>query len=122
MKTQTSSSTRVNLQAIIAVIALLSWSGAKSYSQGIPFADRTSFNAALQSSRTIDFESLPPYDGFGSGQSPIVVSHPVLPITYLTVTNFEHRLFVAGGSSPMNPTPGTGQYIWNFDSSYPIGI
>lgn len=91
-------------------------------SQGTVFTDRSMFNAELQSSTTIDFEGLPPYDGFGTGQSPITVSLQTPPFTpILTITNFEQRLFVAG-TGGFNPTPGTGQYIWNFDSSYPIGI
>jgi hypothetical protein len=91
-------------------------------SQGTLFTDRSTFNAALQSSTTINFENLPPYDGFGTGQSPITVSLQTPPFTpILTITNFEQRLFVAGADG-FNPTPGTGQYIWNFDSSYPIGI
>jgi hypothetical protein len=93
-----------------------------SHSQGTLFTDRSTFTAALQSSTTIDFESLPPYDGIGTGQSPITVSLQTPPFTpILTITNFEQRLFVAGAGG-FNPAPGTGQYIWNFDSSYPIGI
>jgi hypothetical protein len=95
---------------------------AQSHSQGAVYTDRSIFNAVLQSSTTVDFEGLPPYDGFGTGESPITVLRPTFPFTpILTVTNFEHRLFVAG-TGLLNPAPGTGQYIWNFDSSYPIGI
>jgi hypothetical protein len=105
---------------VISIVSLLGM--ASGYSQGTLYTDRSLFNAALQSSTTIDFESLPPYDGLGTGESPITVSLLTPPFTsLLTITNFEHRLFVAG-SGGFNPTPGTGQYIWNFDSSYPIGI
>lgn len=106
----------------IGVTALL-LSAIEAHGQGVLYTDRAVFNSVLQSSTTVDFEGLPPYDGMGTGESPINVLNPVFPFnSVLTVTNFEHRLFVAGGSSPMNPAPGTGQYLWNFDSSYPMGI
>ncbi|HEX5219308.1 MAG TPA: hypothetical protein VFZ59_07045 [Verrucomicrobiae bacterium] len=109
------------LMTIGATALLLSTIEARG--QGVLYTDRSIFNTVLQSSTTVDFEGLPPYDGMGIGESPITVLNPVFPFNpILTVTNFEHRLFVAGGSSPMNPAPGTGQYIWNFDSSYPMGI
>ncbi len=90
-----------------------------SYAQGVVFTDRPTFNAALQSvppSTSINFESLSPSGPFSTGTSPITVSG-------MTITNAESQLFVCNpGSGGPYPIPGTGQYIWNFDSSYPIGI
>lgn len=101
--------------SVLVMIGLIRATG-----QVATFTDRSTFSTFLTSSRTIDFESLPPYDGIGTGQSPITVSSGTFPFgTILTVTNYEQRLFVAGNNSPI---PGTGQYLWNFDSSYPIGI
>jgi hypothetical protein len=112
---------RFALQASL-LVTVFGLSANPASAQGVLFTDRALFNAALQSSRTIDFEGLPPYDGVGTGQSPITVSLQTPPFTpLLTITNAEQRLFVAG-SGMLNPAPGTGQYIWNFDSSYPIGI
>ena len=75
---------------------------ADGYAQGTMYTDRSAFAAALQSSTTIDFAGLPdPPPGFG--RSPITVSG-------VTFTNAESRLFT-----------GTGN-LWNFDSSYPVGI
>jgi len=122
MKVRFVSQAAANIRCNVLVIAASLVAILQGHSQGVTYTDRTSFNAILQSSRTIDFESIPPYDGIGTGQSPILILSPPPVSLILTVTNFEHRLFVAGGSSPLNPTPGTGQYIWNFDSSYPISI
>ncbi|NOS68326.1 MAG: hypothetical protein HOP33_00130 [Verrucomicrobia bacterium] len=79
--------------------------------QGVLFTDRTTFNAALRpvpSPTTITFSGLT--DPFGTGTSPVSVSG-------VTFTNAESRLFVQP-----TPIPGDGQYLWNFDSSYPVGI
>jgi hypothetical protein len=101
----------------------LLWVGIMAgYSQGTLYTDRSIFNAALQSSTTIDFENLPAYDGVGIGQSPVTVSLQTPPFTtLLTITNFSQRLFVVGPGA-YYPTLGDGQYVWNFDSGTPIGI
>lgn len=83
--------------------------------QGVLFTDRTTFNAALQSSTTITFESLTPSSPSSTGVSPVAVSG-------VTFTNSENRLFITSASTGIYPIPGTGQYLWNFDSSHPVGI
>jgi hypothetical protein len=70
--------------------------------QGTVYTDRTAFNAALQSSTTINFAGLPDPPP-GIGRSPITISG-------VTFTNAESRLFTGSG------------YLWNFDSSYPVGV
>jgi len=70
--------------------------------QGTFYADRSIFNAALQSSTTISFAGLPDPPP-GIGRSPITISG-------VTFTNKEARLFTGPG------------YLWNFDSSYPVGV
>jgi len=69
--------------------------------QGTTYTDRSTFNAALESSTTITFTGLPD-PPLGTGRSPITVSG-------VTFTNNEARLFTGSG------------YLWNFDSSYPVG-
>jgi hypothetical protein len=87
-----------------------------SLAQGTVYTDRPAFTAALQSSTTVTFETLTPNTFFDLGASPITVSG-------VTITNFESRLFVCGPSAgSLNPINDTDQYIWNFDSSYPVGI
>ena len=89
---------------------------AHCYSQGVTYTDRSAFNAALLSNTTVAFETLTPSSYFDIGVSPIIVSG-------LTVTNYEHRLFNPASSlGDIHPIPGDGQYLWNFDSSYPVGI
>jgi hypothetical protein len=82
------------------------------YSQGVIFTDRASFSASLIPfpirPTTITFTGLT--DPSDLGTSPITVSG-------VTFTNAESRLFVQ-----RTPIPGDGQYLWNFDSSYPVGI
>lgn len=75
---------------------------ADGFAQGVLFNDRTAFNAALISSTTINFAGLPDPPP-GIGRSPITISG-------VTFTNAESRLFTGSG------------YLWNFDSSYPVGI
>ncbi len=72
------------------------------YAQGTIYNDRSTFTAALQSGTTITFDGLPDPPP-GLGRSPITVSG-------VTFTNAESRLFTGSG------------YLWNFDSSYPVGI
>jgi hypothetical protein len=84
-------------------------------SQGVIYTDRSIFNAPLQSSATINFESLTPSSPFSTGISPVVVSG-------VTFTNSESRLFITSSSTGVYPIPGTRQYLWNFDSTYPVGI
>lgn len=85
--------------------------------QGTVYTDRSLFNAALQSSFTATFETLSPSSSSSIGISPVFDFG-------ISITNSEHRLFVC--KSPpglyLYPIPGDGQYIWNFDSSYPVGI
>jgi hypothetical protein len=73
-----------------------------AFAQGTVFTDRTAFNSVLQSSTTIAFTSMPDPPP-GTGRSPITVSG-------VTFTNAESRLFTGSG------------YLWNFDSSYPVGV
>jgi len=73
-----------------------------SPAQGTVFTDRSTYSAALQSSTTINFAGMPDPPP-GIGRSPITVSG-------VTFTNAESRLFTGSG------------YLWNFDSSYPIGV
>jgi hypothetical protein len=82
--------------------------------QGNSYTSRSDFNAALTSSSIITFEELPP-SGFSSvGTSP-VSTHGV------TFSNVEHRLFITSPNI-IYPMAGAGQYLWNFDSSYPVAI
>jgi len=74
----------------------------RCYAQGTLYTDRSFFNAALQSSSTITFTGLPDPPP-GNGRSPITISG-------VTFTNNEARLFTGSG------------YLWNFDSSYPVGV
>ncbi len=114
----------IRSQSLIITLAssALLWVGITAgYSQGTLYTDRSIFNAALQSSTTVDFESLPPYDGIGTGDAEITVSLQTPPFAkIITVTNASSRLFVTGPTS--TPIPGTGQYVFNFDSGTPIGI
>lgn len=87
----------------------------QSHAQGVVYTDRLIFNAALQSGTTINFESLTPSSPSSTGVSPVVVSG-------VSFTNNESRLFITSSSTGIYPIPGTGQYLWNFDSSYPVGI
>src|SRR3954454_3940001 len=70
--------------------------------QGTLYTDRSLFNSVLQSSTTITFTGLPDPPP-GTGRSPITLSG-------VTFTNNEARLFTGNG------------YLWNFDSSYPVGV
>ena len=70
--------------------------------QGTLYTDRSIFDAALQSGTTITFAGLPDPPP-GIGRSPITVSG-------VTFTNHSARLFTGSG------------YLWNFDSSYPVGV
>jgi hypothetical protein len=70
--------------------------------QGTLYTDRSIFNAAVESSTTITFAGLPDPPP-GIGRSPITISG-------VTFTNNEARLFTGSG------------YLWNFDSSYPVGV
>ena len=70
--------------------------------QGTIYTDRSLYSAALQSSTTITFTNMPDPPP-GIGRSPITVSG-------VTFTNNEARLFTGSG------------YLWNFDSSYPVGV
>ena len=83
--------------------------------QGTFYTDRSAFIAALQSSTTVGFESLTPSTQFSLGTSPITDSG-------VTITSGDNRLFVCNASTGVYPIPGDGQYIWNFDSSYPVGV
>lgn len=83
--------------------------------QGTIYTDRSAYIATLQSGTTITFESLAPSSPFSTGVSPVTVSGA-------SFTNAESRLFVTSPSTGIYPTPGDGQYLWNFDSSYPVGI
>lgn len=107
---------------VTLAIGTLLWVGIiAGYSQGTLYTDRSIFNTTLQSSTTVDFESLPPYDGIGTGDAEITISLQTPPFTrIITVTSAGSRLFVTGPTS--TPIPGTGQYVWNFDSGTPIGI
>lgn len=113
---------RSKIGLLLTIGAIVMMGAVSGLAQGTIYTDRSLFSAALQSSRTIDFESLPPYDGIGVGQSPITVSLQTPPYTtLLTVTNSSQRLFVVGPGA-YYPVPGDGQYVWNFDSGTPIGI
>lgn len=108
MKTQTSntkliaslSSRQWPILLLLNVCTLLAQS--HCHAQGTIYTDRSSFNAALQSSTTITFAGLPDPSP-GIGRSPIAISG-------VTFTNNSARLFTGSG------------YLWNFDSSYPVGI
>jgi len=78
--------------------------------QSTSYTSRSDFNAALGASTTITFESLAPTDSSGLGVGAITVSG-------VTFTNFEHQLLISSGSYL-----GTGQFLFNFDSSYPVGV
>jgi hypothetical protein len=86
--------------------------------QGTVYTSRSEFEAALNSSMTITFETLPPSSIMSIGTSPIIVSG-------VAFTNLESRLFITsppGGGLSLYPVPGTGQYLWNYDSGYPVGV
>lgn len=104
------------------VFALLLFTSVTSLAQGVIFRDRSQFNAALQSGTTITFETLNPATNGPTGLSPITAVSSPFPGLSLSITNFEHRLFICSPGSIYYPTPGDGKYIWNYDSSYPIGI
>src|SRR5258707_11269703 len=78
--------------------------------QGTTYTSRSDFNAALGASTTITFENLAPTDTGGMGAGAIMVSG-------VTFTNFEHQLFISSDSYL-----GTGHFLFNFDSSYPVGV
>jgi hypothetical protein len=90
-----------------------------SHGQGTTFNTRSAFNAAISGGTTITFESLTPSNPNSLGVSPIITQGT-------TFSNAEARLFIASptnsGGSILYPTPGTGKYLWNFDSGYPPGI
>ena len=87
------------LAAVVVAFVALAF---QCYAQGTVYTDRSLFTAALQSSTTIDFTGMP--DPFpGTGRSPITISGA-------TFTNNEARLFTGSGN------------LWNFDSSYPVGV
>src|SRR2546423_7031437 len=81
------------------------------FAQAATYASRSSFNAALGSSTTITFENVTPTPP-GPGLSPIIVSG-------VSFTNLEHQLFIANRDVAIQ---GTGQFLYNFDSSYPVGV
>jgi hypothetical protein len=98
----------------LACIATL-LSQKNSFAQGTLFTSRSSFNAALSSSSTITFESLAPSSPSSTGVSPINVSG-------VSFANASARLFITSTNTGLYPIPGTGQYLWNFDSGTPIAV
>jgi hypothetical protein len=100
---------------LLAISSTLLLGIPRSHAQGVVYTDRSLFNAALQSSTSINFESLTPSSPSSTGVSPVIVSG-------VSLTNAESRLFITSSSTGIYPIPGTGQYVWNFDSSYPVGI
>jgi hypothetical protein len=107
---------RFNLPLRLLATHLILLAGiAHSQSQGVTYTDRSIFNAALQSSTSINFESLTPSSPSSTGVSPVIVSG-------VTITNAESRLFITSSSTGIYPIPGTGQYLWNFDSGAPVGV
>jgi hypothetical protein len=111
---------RLSISKVSAFSLLALWAPfnqADGYAQATSYLSRSEFNSALSASTTLNFEELPPSSAFSTGTSPIVSSG-------VTFTNSEYRLFVTspGGFDHLYPKPGTGQYLWNFDSSYPVGI
>lgn len=84
--------------------------------QGTVYTDRSLFNAALQSSSTSTFESLTPTPNSSFGLSSVSDG-------LVSVTSPEGRLFVCNpGGAYLHPIPGDGQYLWQFDGGFPIGI
>ena len=107
---------RSNPLWLLVSIVLFSGVGDRhSYAQGTIYTSRSGFNAAVGSTTTITFESLSPSSPSSTGTSPIFDSG-------VAFTNAEARLFITSPTSGLYPIPGTGQYLWNFDSSYPVGI
>jgi len=104
----------------VLVVVLLLCNEVRTWSQGTIYTDRSVFNSALQSSTTITFETLNQATNGPIGLSPITVGPGPIPV--LSVTNLEHRLFICSPTGTWHPIAGDGQYIWNFDSSYPIGV
>ena len=83
--------------------------------QGTVYTSRSAFTASINGSTTITFETLSPSSPSSIGTSPITDSG-------VAFTNAESRLFITSPATGIYPVPGTGQYLWNFDSSYPVGI
>jgi hypothetical protein len=96
---------RFNLRfRLLAPLLILLVGIAHCHSQGVVYTDRATFTGALRpipTATTITFTGLT--DPSPIGASPIVLSG-------VTFTNAESRLFVSPG------------YLWNFDSSYPVGV
>jgi PEP-CTERM motif len=83
--------------------------------QGTLYTSRAAFNAALSSSAIATFESLQPSDPNSTGVSPISDSG-------LTFSSAGFRLFITSPITGLYPIQGTGQYLWNFDSSVPVSV
>src|SRR5467141_2484472 len=96
------------LQGVILLLAI--WMPADPVccqAQGTIYTSRSGFDAALTSSTTITFDGVIPFDPSGIGVSSITASG-------VTFTSPGARLFVSSASA--NPA------LYNFDSSYPVGI
>ena len=87
----------------------------QGHGEGTVYTSRSAFDAAIGSSTTATFEALTPSSPLSTGSSLIIDSG-------IGFTNAGTRLFITNPAGPINPIPGTGQYLWNFDSSYPVGI
>jgi len=99
------------IQRVSAIILLLAvWIPADPVccqAQGTIYTSRSGFDAALTSSTTITFDGVVPFDPSGFGVSSVSASG-------VTFTSPGARLFVSSASA--NPV------LYNFDSSYPVGI
>jgi hypothetical protein len=80
--------------------------------QGTIYASRAAFTGALASSTTITFEGL----------SPTLMGSSPVNVAGVSFTNAEHQLCIVDWSQPPSPMTSDGQVLWNFDSSYPVGI
>ena len=92
------------------VVGFLAVTAQMAFCQGTIYASRSGFEAALSSSTIITFEGVSPPNPSPIGASSITTSG-------VTFSNPWGRLFFA--VSP-HPIPGTGQYLWHFDGSYPV--
>lgn len=82
--------------------------------QGSTYTNRSGFNAVLQTSTTITFESLTPSSSTDPGLSSVT-------ILGVTITNSASRLIVCSpAANGMYPVPGDGQYIWHSGSDAPV--
>jgi len=93
--------------ASVLCVFIACWS---TLGQGSIFTSRSDFNSALTASTTVTFETLAPTDTGGLGAGTITVSG-------VAFTNLEHQLFISSDSYL-----GTGHFLFNFDSSYPVGV